>query len=115
MTSKTIKTVLFASLIATMILPFGMNTAFAETISDEIVEERNFSTNNHKTFQEYVDLPREDNAWNRAMIKENIKNKLEEPEKSFFLEKGYFLGTPIDEEYYQPDMTTINYLYNFYS
>ena len=74
MTSKTMKTVLFASLIATMILPFGMNTAFAETISDEIVEERNFSKVNHKTFQEYVDLPREDNAWNSAMIKENIKN-----------------------------------------
>ena len=75
MTTKTIKTVLFASLIAALLLPFGMmNTVFAETISDEIVEPRSFSLVNHNVFQSYVDLPREDNAWNNVMIKENIKN-----------------------------------------
>lgn len=76
MTLKKTQTILFAGLIAAMILPFsGMNYAQGEIeISDSIVSERNFKSDNHRTFQEYIDLPREDNAWNKAMIKQTIRN-----------------------------------------
>ena len=51
MTTKTIKTILFASLIATLILPFsGMQYASAETISDEIVNDRSFGQEELKKY-----------------------------------------------------------------
>ena len=74
--TKTTKTILFASLIAAMILPFsGMSMAEAEVdVSDKIVSERIFKSDNHKSFKEYVNLDRDDNAWNNAMIKHQIRN-----------------------------------------
>lgn len=74
MTSK-IKTILFASLIATLILPFsGMQIASAETISTEIVNDRTFGQEKHNIFKSFAEHEFVDNKWNKQMLKENIKN-----------------------------------------
>ena len=73
--THTTKTILFASLIAAMILPFsGINIASAETISDEFVESRAWGIEKHQVFEAFAEHKMPDNKWNKLMLKENIKN-----------------------------------------
>ena len=73
--TKTIKTMLFASLIAVMILPASViQNVSAELISDEIVEERLWGQDKDKLFRAFAEHKMADNEWNKQMLKENIKN-----------------------------------------
>ena len=74
-TSKTLKTILFAGLLAAMILPFNMvQNVSAEPVSDEIVEDRAWGQEKHNIFKAFAEHEMPDNKWNKQMLKENIKN-----------------------------------------
>lgn len=74
MTYKNAKTILFASLIAIMILPFSTTSISAQTISDEVVENRSWGQEKHQIFLAFAEHKMPDNKWNKQMLKENIKN-----------------------------------------
>lgn len=90
MTTKTIKTILFAGLIAAMILPFS-NMEFAEaakpldSVSDNKLLDREFATWNNqykdaddfdaktKSIKKYASMSDNANGWNKVMIKDQIR------------------------------------------
>ncbi|MGI9567813.1 MAG: hypothetical protein ACR2LL_12485 [Nitrosopumilus sp.] len=90
MTNKTIKTVLFAVLVTTMILPMsGMNLAEAQNTSDKIPDDKlmertgdNWKAQykndaefeaSQNTLKTYVAAELPDNGWNQAMVKDQIR------------------------------------------
>lgn len=69
------KTILFASLIAAMILSIGsISIVSAETNSDEVTENRTWGLEKHQIFLAFAEHDMPDNKWNEQMLKENIKN-----------------------------------------
>ncbi len=81
MTGKNAKTMLFATLIAAMSLPFAampVSSAESTTPNTDVLIEREWATsekerNAHDAFIAYVKHDMPDNGWNKDILKQNIK------------------------------------------